>query len=631
MYKMYKYLLRKVHYKSFFKSFFCIPCFLFLYISLCGCSEAETIQIPKTFSRGDIKTVINYANRKYIDPERIAQNLSFVKAAKSAFQSLPTPLLLFSKEYYSKRKIWQREEPLIPGKTISFKDPVPYLIFIPDYTRWHKIQEAETKAAKKKYKNLTNIERRKLFFEQRKKRKLLRKNRLAAWEKSGFSEKDFNRVLNWIESNWKKYREVPSVYKKKKKKRAEEKSKNFGLHSIYFFATNGFLRGMDPHTSLIPRASWKKMLSDSEDASFEGIGALLRGGGDADVVVETPLPGSPALGAGLRAGDIIRKVDGESIEDMPLGDVVKRIRGPRKTIVILHVERPIELRNLDVNIKRGVIKQLAVTADLLTNKDSSSKIMKGLNVGVIHIKSFLYARKKTSRLVVSAYRELLEKSKQKLDAIVLDLRRNPGGYLEEAVAVADLFLPKNKVVVTVKSKERKKALKTRSTPLIKGIPLLVLVNSGSASASEILASALLDHQTALILGERSFGKATVQSVEPSVSGTVIKITSARYYAPKDYTVQVYGVKPDIELSGEDDNSFPPRFREENMWDHLPVLNKHTKSVRRMRWLKKLKRMVGKNQLVEEYIKKHKTDALRPDYMLLRSIAYIHALKKNPSP
>ena len=602
--------------------------FTLLYLSFCGRDRAESVVIPDSFSRKDIHAVIAKAKSSHIDPNRVSQNLSYVRATEAALRSLPYSLLFFSKEYYKNRAEWKKGHPIIPGRALFLNKEDPYVVFIPNYDKWEVLNKKEKAKRKKRNKKLKEGERRKVFFAERKKQETLRKLRLAAWKKSKFSVRDFERVLSWLEKNWEKYKELPKVYKKKK---AEQKRPDFGLHYVYFAAANGFLRSMDPHCSLIPRQSWQKMLSESEDSSFEGIGALLRGGGTSDVVVETPLPGSPALNAGLRAGDIIRKVDGSDIENMLLSEVVKRIRGPRETTVVLHVERPIELRNLDINIKRGVIKQLAVTDQLLSDKESNPKLTKGLKIGVIQIKSFLYAKRKTNKLVVNAYKELLKKSGLNLDALVLDLRNNPGGYLEEAVKVADLFLPSDKVVVTIKAKNKSRALKTRKSAMIKDIPIVVLINSGSASASEILASALMDHNNALVLGERSFGKATVQSVEKSVSDTFIKITSARYYAPKDYTVQVSGVQPDIKLSNELDDSFPPRFREENMWDHLPHLEKQRPGGKRLRWINKLKSLVGKNTVTQDYIKKHKDDALRPDYMLLRSIAYIHAMRRYPKP
>ena len=603
--------------------------FTLLYLSFCGRDRAESVIIPSSFSREDIHTVIAKAKKAHIDPNRVNQNLSYVRATEAALRSLPHSLLFFSKNYYKNRKKWLGGKPLIPGQALYLKKGDPYLIFIPNYKLWEKQNKKEKERIKKENKALKEKERRKKFFTERKKREALREKRLASWEESKFSAKDLDRILNWVEKNWEKYKDPPKTGKKDKKTKKERPE--FGLHYVYFAAANGFLGSMDPHCSLIPRQSWEKMLSESEDSSFEGIGAMLRGGGTSDVIVETPLPGSPALNAGLRAGDIIRKVDGTSIENMLLSEVVKRIRGPRETVVILHVERPIELRNLDVNIKRGVIKQLAVRERLLDAKNPGPALTKGLNIGVIQIKSFLYAKRKTNALVINSYKELLRKSDLKLDALVLDLRSNPGGYLEEAVKVADLFLASDKVVVSVKAKTKNRSLKTRKSAMIKEMPLLILINSGSASASEILASALMDHDKALVLGERSFGKATVQSVEKSISETLMKITSARYYAPREYTVQVSGVHPDIKLSNELDGSFPPRFREENMWDHLPRLEKRKAREKRLQWIKKLKSLVGKNALAEKYIKKHKNDAIRPDYMLLRSLAYIHAMRHYPSP
>ena len=301
----------------------------------------------------------------------------------------------------------KREKFIVPGRALSLRKKDPYLVFIPDYDKLESLSKKQKAKRKKRNKNLKDSERRKTFFTERKKQEKLRKLRLAAWQKSKFSIKDFEHILTWLEKNWEKYKELPEAYKKKKPK---QERPEFGPHYLYFAAANGFLRSMDPHCSLIPRQSWKKMLSESEDSSFEGIGALLRGGGTSDVVVETPLPGSPALNAGLRAGDIIRKVDGDPIESMLLSEVVKRIRGPRESTVVLHVERPIELRNLDVNIKRGVITQLAVTEQLLDDKEASPALTKGLKVGVIQIKSFLYAKRKTNKLVINAYKELLKKS-----------------------------------------------------------------------------------------------------------------------------------------------------------------------------------------------------------------------------
>ena len=606
--------------------------FLFFYISFCSCEKAQDVDVessPPTFSRDDIFTVINYAKRNYIDPERINSNLAYVKAAQTALQSLPYPLFLFTKEFYQNREKFSYGDPVMPGKVLNLNEKntnEPFVIFVPDYKTWETISEKRKKELIERNKKLTAIERNQIYLDERKKEIDQRNYNISIWKKTNFSLNEFKKVLDWIEKNVDKYKVAPSIFKSKEE--SKEPEKPFKLSQVYFGAINGFLSSMDPHSNLVANTGWKKMLSEAEDSSFEGIGALLRGGGTSDIIVESPLPGSPALNAGLHSGDIIHKVDGKSVENLQLNEVVKKIRGKRETTVLLHVERPTELRFLDISIKRNVIKQLAVNSELISNESYGNDLMQGLKVGLIHIRSFLYAQNKTHKLVVESYKELLNKSNLKLDALIIDLRGNPGGYLEEAVNVAELFLTSNKVVVSVKGKGESKELKTtKNSPLFKELPIIVLINSGSASASEILASALMDHNVALVLGERSFGKATVQSVEPSVSGSLIKITTARYYAPNNYTIQAFGVQPDISISDELDNTFPPRFREEDMWEHLPKLEKAKIPKAREKWVQKLKEEVSKSNISDEFIKAHKIDPIRTDYLLVRTIPYIQAMRK----
>ena len=606
--------------------------FLFFYISFCSCEKAQDVDVessPPSFSRDDIFTVINYAKRNYIDPERINSNLAYVKATQTALQSLPYPLFLFTKEFYQNREKFSYGDPVMPGKILNLNDKntnEPFVIFVPDYKTWETISEKRKKELIERNKKLTALERNQIYLDERKKEIEQRNYNINIWKKTNFSLNEFKKVLDWIEKNVDKYKVAPPIFKSKEE--SKEPEKPFKLSQVYFGAINGFLSSMDPHSNLVANTGWKKMLSEAEDSSFEGIGALLRGGGTSDIIVESPLPGSPALNAGLHSGDIIHKVDGKSVENLQLNEVVKKIRGKRETTVLLHVERPTELRFLDISIKRNVIKQLAVNSELISNESYGNDLMQGLKVGLIHIRSFLYAQNKTHKLVVESYKELLNKSNLKLDALIIDLRGNPGGYLEEAVNVAELFLTSNKVVVSVKGKGESKELKTtKNSPLFKELPIIVLINSGSASASEILASALMDHNVALVLGERSFGKATVQSVEPSVSGSLIKITTARYYAPNNYTIQAFGVQPDISISDELDNTFPPRFREEDMWEHLPKLEKAKIPKAREKWIQKLKEEVSKSNISEEFIKAHKIDPIRTDYLLVRTIPYIQALRK----
>ena len=177
-------------------------------------------------------------------------------------------------------------------------------------------------------------------------------------------------------------------------------------------------------------------------------------------------------------------------------------------------------------------------------------------------------------------------------------------------------------------KEILRELESDGYPIIDNdMPLMVMVDAGSASASEIMASALQDYERALIVGDRTFGKATVQQIQPLETRAgmyLIKLTIARYYAPNGYTVQVHGVQPDIRISDQKDGEFPLRFREEDMWHHLPELAQKDPNPRREKWIDGLKKQVNPKQ-AEKYLKEHENDAVRPDYMLQRALPYLKAM------
>lgn len=520
-----------------------------------------------------------------------------------------------TREYLEKRKDFHQPDRLLPGKAVDIAPGLAYVAFVPDYDAWNKTVKKVEERERARRKALAPAERAKEVQEARKKSQDEEKFIEASWEKTKFSEKDFDRIIAWIEANKGSYSKPPAHVEENPYAKDP-----FGMHHVFFSAANGFLQAMDPHSAVIDRESWDKIKKESENSTFEGIGALLSGGGTQEVVVETPLPGSPALNAGLRAGDVIRRVDGKSVENIPLSDVVKRIRGPRETYVQLDVERPAELTNLQIRIKRGVIEQKAVTSKWLGDQ----------KVGVIKVSSFLYDERATSDLVRKEFATIKQQSGGDIKGLVLDLRGNPGGYLDQAIHVAGLFLPRGKVVVEVKGKGGRRQGTNDREPIVQGIPLIVMVNAGSASASEIVASALQDHNVALIVGERTFGKASVQGMQTR-GDVIIKLTTDRYYAPRGYTVQVNGVEPDIQLSDEVDGTFPPRFREEDMWKHLPELEQKEKDPARDAWLAKLKEIVGKNEEADKYLATHKTDALKPDYMLVRALTYFNALKVYPHP
>lgn len=586
---------------------------------LFGCDPAESKNVPLQFDRDHFEEIVHYTLNHYIDPGDINVSRAYVGASEAALESLPYPVLLMPRTFYQNRTTIQKEERVVPGRVVEIEKDDPYVILIPDYEKWEKKNKVRDDRRTARMKNLSPAQQREEAFriqDQLKKEKAALEQH---WDTIPFSGSDFSRVISWIDQNQEKYMELPPTH------RGENPFEEhpFGLNHVYFAAANGFMQSIDPHSGVLDMRTWDKIRSESEDASFEGIGARLRGGGYQDVIVETPLAHSPALDAGLRAGDIIRAVDGKSIEGLALSEVVKRIRGPKETIVTLGVERPPVMTSHDIKIKRGVITQKAVTSDYLKDK----------KIGVIHVTSFLYKGNETSVAIAEEYDSLLEKSNGEMEGFILDLRNNPGGYLDEAIDVAGLFLPSGSVVVQTRGRGTGlKPRKSFSDPLIPAdLPVIVLINSRSASASEIVASALMDHNRALILGERSFGKASVQEVNPSRNGIIVKLTTARYYAPDGYTIQVYGVKPDLQVSDEEDGSFPTRFREEDMWKHLPELKERNPEAARKKWVQTIDAIVGKNIKAESYIQEHKRDARRPDYMLIRSLSYMDVLKMHPKP
>ena len=585
-----------------------------------SCDAAQSKTVPPGFGQDDFTNIVSYARRYYLDPGSVDISRSYVGAAEAALKSLPYPLVLMSKSFYEKRSEIQDADRIMPGKVEKVGGSDEYLVFVPDYVQIDKRDKGITKRDRKL--KLTPAQRAKRFAENRARIKKEQRFVESAWNQVAFSKKDFQKIVKWISENRSRYNQPPSTYKGE---HPYEKDP-FGMHHVFFAAANGFIQMMDPHSGILDRESWARIRRESQDSSFEGIGALLRGGGTRDVVVETPLPGSPALKAGLRAGDIIRKVDGKTIESLPLSQVVKRIRGKKATVVALFVERPTELRSLTIRIKRDVIELKAV----------SSRYRADEGLGILKISSFLYDTDRTSVAVRREYQALLRKAGKPLKGLIIDLRNNPGGDLDEAINTTGLFLPEDKVVVTIKRRNRTRNRRNRGEPMIpmrggkSRFPVIVLINAGSASASEILASALMDHSAALVLGDRSFGKASVQGLQPR-GDVILKLTTARYYAPKGYTIQVYGVQPDIRVSDEPDGTFPPRFREEDMWRHLPELTRRKADSAREAWLEKLKAAVGKNEAAEQYLKKHKNDALKPDYMLTRALGYLKAMKRYPRP
>lgn len=294
-------------------------------------------------------------------------------------------------------------------------------------------------------------------------------------------------------------------------------------------AINGMLTSLDPHSSYMDGKDFKYM-SEQTKGKFGGLGieVTMESG---VVKVISPMDDTPAYKAGLKPGDYITNIDDESVVGMSLNDAVDRMRGKIGTKVKLTIRRFNE-KPFDVTIKREEIKIQSVKTSI-----------KGEDVLYIRITSF---SEDVDTAISKAVKDAEKKYKDKLKGIIIDVRNNPGGLLDQAVNVSDLFLDKGEIVST-RSRNEEDTVKYTAKPgdIAKGLPIVVLVNDGSASASEIVAGALQDHKRAVILGEKTFGKGSVQTVIPLDNHGAMRLTTARYYTPSGRSIQVNGIVPDI--------------------------------------------------------------------------------------
>ena len=324
-------------------------------------------------------------------------------------------------------------------------------------------------------------------------------------------------------------------------------------------AIDGMLASLDPHSSYLEGSSLER-LDTMIDGSYAGLGLQVVMDESA-VKVVSPMRGSPAEKAGVKAGDFITHLDGKLIYGVELDDAVARMKGPAGTQIRLTIYRPGRDAPFDVTVTRGVISLQPVTSEL-----------KG-NVGLISVNEFSHD---VGKDVAAAIRTLSAGAKGHLAGIVLDLRQNPGGALDEAVALSDLFLSEG-VIVSQRGRITSENDVYRAETVFpgdaaKGLPLIVLIDAGSASASEIVAGALQDHHRALVMGERSFGKGSVQSMIRLDATHAVKLTTARYFTPSGRSVQEGGIQPDIRVPQISDPDARKRdadaLRESDLRGHL---------------------------------------------------------------
>jgi len=345
----------------------------------------------------------------------------------------------------------------------------------------------------------------------------------------------YTTVINGNTNNSELYKKIDlfaEVLEKIKKEYVDEVDQS----ELIDDAINGALQSLDPYSAYMNPEIFESMETDTM-GEFGGLGIEV--GMEAGVVkVVAPIADTPAARAGVKAGDYIVKIDGEQVQGKSLMEAVKIMRGPVGSTIDLTIRRKGIKKAISKTIKREVIQVQSVEAKVLKK-----------NIGYLRLKAF---NKNSSKQLVNEIKNI--EGKEKTLGYILDLRNNPGGLLTQAINVTDFFLDEGEIVSTRgrKANENRRFF-AKKGDRVKGKPLIVLINNGSASASEIVAGALKDHKRAIILGNRTYGKGSVQSIIPLNDGGGIRITISKYYLPSGKSISEVGVTPDIFIEDDSDD------------------------------------------------------------------------------
>lgn len=329
---------------------------------------------------------------------------------------------------------------------------------------------------------------------------------------------------------------------------------------LFKAAIKGMVSGLDPHSSFLTSDDFDE-LKIGTTGKFGGLGIEITTE-DSFVKVITPIDDTPAEKAGIEAGDLIIKVDDKSLKDMDISEAVKLMRGEPGTNVQVTILRKKISKPIVIDLVRQIIVSKGIKTKIFNDNIAYLRLSSFQSNSTNDLKSALYKLKKTTN--------------KKLEAIILDLRNNPGGVLGSAVGITDLFLKKGKIVYT-KGRTLGSKLEYNATAqdIADGLPLIVMINEGSASASEIVAGALQDHKRAKIIGTKSYGKASVQTIQELSDGSALKLTTARYYTPFGRDIHTQGIEPDIEIKRDPDKNVElpkPYDKDNQLFETIKIAN-----------------------------------------------------------
>ncbi len=371
-------------------------------------------------------------------------------------------------------------------------------------------------------------------------------------------------------------------------------------------AIKGLVEGLDPHSSFLDPED-QSDLSESTMGKFGGVGIVI-GTKGSFIEIISPIDDTPAYRAGLQAGDIILKIDDQNVNQIDLGEGVKLMRGAPGTKINLTIGRP-DIAPFVVEITREIITIVSAKGLLLDE-----------GIGYIRISQF---QNPTAELVDEIVLELVTENGAELDSLILDLRNNPGGLLNSSIDVANLFIDREGIVVYTEGRtpSSRVSFSTKAGDILNGAPIVVLMNKGSASASEIVAGALQDHKRAIIMGQESFGKGSVQSMLGLNDGFGLKLTTARYYTPSGKSIQATGISPDIYLEDNTLSSFEDAInlssQEKDLKNHLSSESPSELSEEDI--------LEMQDEITEKRDKEY-IDLLREDYFVHEAIIVLKALK-----